>query len=553
MARYQIITRTKNASYIRNNPLLILSYAITLDKERNEILFQGKFQNIGEKFIKAFYLKIDCFGIDKEPLEGLSQYEYLDLNIKENEIFGSDIAVYLPDNRTRSIKIQCKKIIFSDGSKWENEEEKKYISSPPIILIKDVIDKECYFELCDEIKNLDVESQKICIPQDFSDIHLCACGSYGKKTNDTCWNCKQTKDWWKEHISPEYLKERIKKRNQEVMEKKDKQLRLAKKIGIPAAIFLIALLLFSKIIFPNYCYIKANTFLKEESYDKAITYLKKIKKFKDSNKKLQDAKDGKEAGELFLEVEDALEEGGLAVNLDIREKLERLHELNLSKSYENRLKYNQGDYYFQTRKYKEAIDEWNSISDKKYNDLNEKIELAESHIIYREAYNLSQSFETKKAYEKLLELKTDVEDSENLRNQLKIALDSGFIGLWKQREKPEDTRLDYYRDIQTYYTDDGKLYFIEDFILVGKNEKIKRLKDRFLYELVDEMENKHYELQDGKLREVGIYAPKETMSLENEGKELKIVSDKFVANWNKFDSENKFEMGGTTSWYEKVE
>ena len=216
MERYEILKRTYREEYLKDCPLLLINSGLTYDREKNEVLAQFKFQNLGHKIIKAVYVKIFCSGPGNEPLENAAQFIYLDLSVQSLAIFGGDIPISLPNNRTRNVLLTCTKIVFVDETVWCNEENKNYNPLPPKQPLQRCLNEELYEELLTELSEERVVCQDVYFPCELENIRFCPCGTYYLKEDTVCPCCQKEYEWWTEIT----LKEKLEK-NLEIRREKE--------------------------------------------------------------------------------------------------------------------------------------------------------------------------------------------------------------------------------------------------------------------------------------------------------------------------------------------
>ena len=104
--RYIRLYSLPENQYTAGAPVLIAAGALLKDNQTGKALAQIKFKSISEKQIKAVKVGISAFDVSGKELEGVSEYQYLDLNVGRNAEFGQKQAVTLPDAVTRSFKVK---------------------------------------------------------------------------------------------------------------------------------------------------------------------------------------------------------------------------------------------------------------------------------------------------------------------------------------------------------------------------------------------------------------------------------------------------------------
>ncbi|WP_125115446.1 hypothetical protein [Agathobaculum sp. Marseille-P7918] len=124
--RYTILQHCTNTFYLVDCPILLVSHALTKDKQNNNLFVQCKFENTLPKAIKALYVHINCFDVTNNTLTDVDSFSYLDIEVRQYQTFGDKTPIVLPDKETRKISITPTKIVFVDNSIWENDLSKPF-------------------------------------------------------------------------------------------------------------------------------------------------------------------------------------------------------------------------------------------------------------------------------------------------------------------------------------------------------------------------------------------------------------------------------------------
>ena len=188
-ARYQVLQHEKKPYWLTNCPLLMVTHALTKDTSNNTIFLQCKFQNLNDKKIKAFNIRIECFDVTGQPLTAVDSFSYLDISIAPDKTFGDQTPVPLPDCETRAFHIIPRKIVFDDNSIWENadnqpfalaEYEQKRISS--LDKLADQYKRDLH-DICSKA------SAHTYLPTRKDGFTICGCGKIMLDSTKTCPAC----------------------------------------------------------------------------------------------------------------------------------------------------------------------------------------------------------------------------------------------------------------------------------------------------------------------------------------------------------------------------
>lgn len=175
--------------YAEGSPVIIVAGALHKDTQTGEIFAQLKFKSIHSKVIKAIsvsFMTFDSFG---NQLDTPQEFQYLDLDIKRNDVFGSQIPVYFTNANVRSYSVRIKEVAFADGS-FSEPTGTVYETLPKQKLLRDVLES---YELVKQY-TLDVgNNQSKYEPLVHKDLWLCACGEYNR-IGEACHNCSAVYD-----------------------------------------------------------------------------------------------------------------------------------------------------------------------------------------------------------------------------------------------------------------------------------------------------------------------------------------------------------------------
>ena len=206
MERYKRLS-VNEYLYLAKCPLLIEKYALTMDNKSNSVLCQIKFKNLGDKNIKAVFVKIFGFDVSGEKVGNYTEYIYNDLSVGKSAYFGGDVGVELENVNIRSIKIHCSKIIFFDGTSESFEEDTFFEKLPDRKSLINRVDSTLLVEFSKLYREKLKLYDGMFIPDNNDTVRLCYCGEYTLTENKVCPKCGKTEEWWQENTSVEKLKE----------------------------------------------------------------------------------------------------------------------------------------------------------------------------------------------------------------------------------------------------------------------------------------------------------------------------------------------------------
>lgn len=239
--RFKKLYELQHNLYSDNSAIIVSSGVLLNDMETGSIVAQLKFHSLSETSIVALKISICAFDIEGNELEGVTDYQYLDLKVLNGNDFGSNKAIIMPNVNTRSFQISNISIIKSNGVV-------DVVTLPLMPLPKSLL-LSTSFKNQEELKQYKIETTKNSeyIPQNKNDLWCCSCGEWNILKN--CSKCKMSKEDVFKYLDTSLLEPKIESRLINENEQKEKEAKDAKsKKKIKIAIILSAILLVISII-----------------------------------------------------------------------------------------------------------------------------------------------------------------------------------------------------------------------------------------------------------------------------------------------------------------
>lgn len=298
MERYQRLFLDEKQRYIASSNIIISASALLKDNEKNTILGQVKFQNVGNKVVSALIVTVLCYDVLGNELEKIS-YQYLDLNVKRDEFFGSQKPIPISNFNVRKMDVLLERIIYADGTESIIEKSGSIVVPNLDILSADEeILKQAQIEFGKAAKYKYME---------LSNLWFCTCGMINSVEEKQCHSCGVAKNNLEgisienlienkeQRLAKELAEEEEKRKicEEEKKKRQERTKRRVKNLAIACAIALfvgLAGILFKYIytnhVVPNSKYEKAEEFIENGDYDSAIGIYRSLNGYKDSEKKL---------------------------------------------------------------------------------------------------------------------------------------------------------------------------------------------------------------------------------------------------------------------------
>lgn len=301
MKRYSNLFRLPDKLYTQGSPILIAAGALLKDNQTGNILAQIKFCSLSNKGIKAVKVRIRAFDVVGAEIQGISEYQYLDLSAPRNAEFGQKTAIPLPNPITRSFSVACTTVIFLDNTLWEPEEHAVWAPLPQQKKLQNRLGNltRLYQDSTSFLSRFE--------PLAYSDLWLCSCGQINNHAERACYNCRLTKEKIfsafdlkelnKKHnlflLAEQKRKEEAEKWQAAQREEAQKRARKRKKTLCVLGICLLLLVgitaLTTNFIIPLSQYNSALSMMEAGEYDSAIEAFEKLGDFQDSSEQVKEA------------------------------------------------------------------------------------------------------------------------------------------------------------------------------------------------------------------------------------------------------------------------
>lgn len=299
--RFQKLYSLENNLYIENAPIIISAAALLMDTKSGNIVVQIKFKSVSNKNIKGLKISLSAYDVSGKEINGVDDYQYLDLNIPNGQSFGSSKAIVMSETTTRSFNIKSLTVIFEDSSLWESASP-NFVTIPNAKPLNSELENE---ELVKQYK-IATTNKANYIPNTFLNLWTCCCGEVNSE--EYCTNCgtNRNETFSKYNITDltEAMNLRLDKEKQLELERQEKFIALKKEnklkkkqiikkcmLGTSICICIVLLLFAVKLLFGNMInYNIAISAMEKGKYDKAIEIFTNLKDYKDSTDKLTETK-----------------------------------------------------------------------------------------------------------------------------------------------------------------------------------------------------------------------------------------------------------------------
>lgn len=281
MERYTSLYRLPKNQYTAGSPVLLAAGTLLKDSQTGAVLAQLKMQSLSTEPIRAVMVAVDAADISGAPLEGVSEYQYLDLSVRRDEAFGQHQAIVLPDANTRCIAVRCTRVVFANGKSWEEDSAAVWSPLPEPEALEAILPSELVRQYCrDTAACAAFQCAKL------GDLWRCTCGALNGAGETACHACGLTLDAQLAVLNKTALREHLAAYEKAEAEKAEarraksrKVRKKALRIGLPAAaVCVVAAILVTTVIIPGQKYRNALSLLDAGDYTAGYAILEELGK-----------------------------------------------------------------------------------------------------------------------------------------------------------------------------------------------------------------------------------------------------------------------------------
>ncbi len=203
--RYEIIKEKELTDiWYKDFPIELNKTRLLYDNQTGNVLIQFKLTNVCTKIINTVYLKINCYDVSKTVVDSVEEHVIPMLSVKQNESFGDKAPAVSKDRRTADVNVIITKVVFSDGSVWENGNNFRPIQvhAPEEITFAPHIASR-FKSVSGHLPNIKY------MFREYDGYWRCTCGRINYQNADICSCCACKREELRNLFSEEYLKELI--------------------------------------------------------------------------------------------------------------------------------------------------------------------------------------------------------------------------------------------------------------------------------------------------------------------------------------------------------
>ena len=213
----QYTVLAENTEKVLQGGLPILLEKTVLRKESDgKLSVVCSFRSIVDKTIQAMQIDVKCADIWREAVKPVEGHQYLDLNIRRDELFGENERIAIPDPNTRVVDVVVRKIMFSDGTLLQRDGENIKVSEPTPLV------KTLGKELFEEYKTQTYSNARF-VPVSLGQIWVCTCGAINREEESDCHLCGDSLASLTSHLDKDMLQKSVDEKKRIQREKEERE------------------------------------------------------------------------------------------------------------------------------------------------------------------------------------------------------------------------------------------------------------------------------------------------------------------------------------------
>ncbi|MGM9592099.1 MAG: hypothetical protein ACI3VK_05215 [Oscillospiraceae bacterium] len=222
--RFEKLFELSNNLYSVDSPMIVVAGALLKDTETGKIIVQLKYHSVSTTPIKAIKIGIAAYDVSGKEIEGVNEYQYLDLDIKNGQEFGSNKAIVLPNAVTRAFVIKNLSVVLFDGT--TNCLIMPLKPLPQSQLLNVVLKDD---ELVKQYQ-IEVNKEAVVTPINHDAVWCCSCGEWNG--SNQCTKCGASKikvleafdlDILSKHSNLRLAEEKLQRERQAAAEKAEQE------------------------------------------------------------------------------------------------------------------------------------------------------------------------------------------------------------------------------------------------------------------------------------------------------------------------------------------
>lgn len=189
--RYQPLHAAEQHLFCEGCPVYVHRYQLSADLQTGDRMLQVRMVNMAEQEISAVFLRIACLDGAGRALSTMYAVPVTNQNATRGSIFGENCVLRLSTSATQSVQIFPERVVYANGTAWNETESSAYITLPAPIPVR-MTDPD--------FDRLEAQGQRSGVHNDYRYQELenawyCTCGLPNVQRRQFCGYCGTNREW----------------------------------------------------------------------------------------------------------------------------------------------------------------------------------------------------------------------------------------------------------------------------------------------------------------------------------------------------------------------
>lgn len=202
-SRYQEMLRLSKSAHQDGCPVFLEAGALLRDNVSGKMLAQLRLKNLSAHNVVSCKVEVRASAVNGDPLEGVT-YQFMDITIGNDQVFGSKTPIYLPDENTRRIEVIIREVVQEPFRVWTAQSDAVSVM-PAAARLSTVLEDERH------IARYAARVGTPCdyVPQLQQGLFLCTCGKVNLAEDGACVKCGRTYEELSKALDPDAIRAEV--------------------------------------------------------------------------------------------------------------------------------------------------------------------------------------------------------------------------------------------------------------------------------------------------------------------------------------------------------
>lgn len=189
--RYQPLHTAEQHLFCEGCPVYVHRYQLSADLQTGDRMLQVRMVNMSEWEIRAVFLRIACLDGAGRAVSTMYAVPVTNQNATRGSIFGENCVLRLSASSTQSVQIFPERVVYANGSAWNETESSAYVTLPAPIPVRKTDPDFDWLEQQGQASGVHND----CRYQEMENAWYCTCGLPNVTRRQFCGYCGTNREW----------------------------------------------------------------------------------------------------------------------------------------------------------------------------------------------------------------------------------------------------------------------------------------------------------------------------------------------------------------------